>query len=162
MQPMGTPIKTDNLRIKYQNLYKRIPLILKMAFLTIMVGLVTWAFLDYAQTQRIKKLFFDQLTEELNEHATEDRLRFNSYVNSYNDTVRLFVTQKKFGDYVESQNWSEKNDFDIKYFKRPPQWFPKRSLLKTFIHPRYALLLDSHGNTREIYQIGSGYVENAT
>ncbi len=152
MQIMDTNNNSNNIKIKYQKLYKRTPLNLKIAFLTIVVGLVTWAFLDYTQTHRINKLFNDQLIEKLNKQALEDRLSFDSSINSYNDSVRLFVAQKKFGDYVESQNWSEKDSFDIKYLNRPPRWFPKRSLLKTFIHPRYALMLDSDGKTREVYQ----------
>jgi hypothetical protein len=135
---------------EYRRLYNRIPLNIKMVLVTVVVGLVAWALLDYIQTQRVRDIFFDQLNEKLEKHAREDRLSFDSYVKSYNDTARLFVTQKNFGDYVESQQWSEDN-IGIKFYRRHPKWFPKRSVLKTFVLPHYALMLDSHGNTREVY-----------
>jgi signal transduction histidine kinase len=136
---------------EYRRLYNRIPLNVKMVFITIVVGLVAWALLDYIQTHRIRKIFFDQLNEKLVEHAREDRLSFDNYIKSYNDIVRIYVTQNIFADYVENQKWSAEDNIGIKFYRRPPKWFPKRSVLKTFALPRYALMLDSHGNTREVY-----------
>ena len=141
-----------NIRTLYRNGYYRIPLTFKLVAISIVTGIALWIILDYIQSRRIKDIFLAQLTERLGQQAMEDRLRFDRYIKVYQHLARLFIIQKNFSDYVESRKWREGNTAEATYYEHPPPWFPGRSMLYTLASPRYALLIDSRGNVREVYQ----------
>lgn len=130
---------------------QRISLSVKMVLLSVVVGLVLWAALDYIQTRRIKRIFQSQLAERLNEQAKEDRHHFDRYLKVFHQTARLLVSQKRFSDYIEKQSWSPEDDIHIIYHRQPPPWLEDSIGLNTFVHFRYALLLDSRAKVREVY-----------
>lgn len=135
--------------------FHRIPLTLKMVVLTVLVGFAVWAALDRVQSRTLKGLFQVQLAERLYQQATEDRLHFDNYIKAHNRLVRMIVLRKSFVDYLEENRWFQKEAEEdagrIKYHLRPPEWFPGRSVLRTFAQPRYALLFDAQGEVREVY-----------
>ena len=133
---------------------KRVPLPLKMTLMTIVLGLVVWAVLDHIQTNKLKNIFQAQLAERLSKQAMEDRLSFDRYVKVHHQLVRLFVTQNNFSNYIENKDkeWSTEDVIQIRSYMRIPLWFPNLSVLRTFAKPRYALLLDSQGKVREVYE----------
>ena len=130
----------------------RVPLTLKMVGITIVTGLIVWLVLDYALTAKLRSIFHAQLTERLGRYAMEDRLSFDRYVKTFQESVKLFIMQIKFSEYVESREWKSDDTYQIKYHRQSPAWFPGRSVLRTFAQPRYALLLDAYGRTREVYR----------
>jgi len=130
---------------------KTLPLTLKMLVLTALVGVTVWTGLDYLQTRELRKIFQDQLAERLSHQAQEDRIRFDRYVKSHHKTVKLLVEQRHLIDYLAASGWFDRGSEPIVYHRRPPRWLPKPSILRELIHPRYALLIDGRGNTREVY-----------
>ncbi|MBI5050465.1 MAG: GGDEF domain-containing protein [Nitrospirae bacterium] len=141
----------------FAHLHKRTPLTIKMLLITLIVGFVVWAILDQIQTLKLKTIFNAQIIERLSKQAMEDRLSFDRYIKAHTQLITLFITQKKFSDYVEKQNWSASDTTEIKYHKRAPSWFPSFLLLKTFIKPMYTLLLDTQGRVREVYELHPGH-----
>ncbi len=125
---------------------------LKMVVITILVGLIMWSLFDLIQTRNLKKIFQTQLTKRLGKQALEDRLSFDRYVKAHLHSIKLFITQKNFSNYIEKQKWHAEDKIAIKSYRRSPEWFPRSSVLRTFVHPRFALLLDPHGKLREVYQ----------
>jgi signal transduction histidine kinase len=123
-----------------------------MVILTVVIGVIVWIVLDNIQSRRIKNIFMAQLTERLGQQAMEDRLRFDRYVKAHQQSVRIFVMQNNFIDYIDKQRWSSRDT--VKYYNNAPPWFPGRTMLRTLPQPRYALLLDSGGKVREAYQRG--------
>ncbi len=134
-----------------RNWRHRVSLTVKMVVLTIVTGLVVWLVLDYAMTSKLRTIFHSQLTERLGRYAMEDRLSFDHYVKAFQVAVKLFITQKNFSEYVENRQWTDDNIPRIIHHNRSPVWFPRRSALRAFSQPRYALLLDASGRTREVY-----------
>lgn len=141
-----------NAKVPIRDWRHRVPLTVKMVVLTIVAGLVVWLVLDYAQTEKLRNIFQSQLTERLGRYAMEDRLSFDRYVKTFQGAVNLFISQKDLIDYVENQEWTADDTYEIQYHRRSPSWIPGRSILRTFTQTRYALLLDSLGRTREVYR----------
>jgi PAS domain S-box-containing protein len=136
---------------------KRVSLITKMLALTLIVGAVTWGILDRIQTRSIGGIFRDQMADELALQAQSDRLAFDNFVKTQAQAVKLFVSQKRFNDYLdkaEAAGWASGNMPPKTYKRRPPPWFPRMSVARAFMQARYAFLLGPHGNVREVYQAG--------
>ncbi|UCH79838.1 MAG: EAL domain-containing protein [Nitrospiraceae bacterium] len=134
-----------------RRIHHRFPLTLKMLTLTITIGLAAWAAVDIIQTRHINHFFKEHLDKQLNDQALEDRLRFDHYVKTFHQSVRLFVTLEIFSDYIDDNDWLEHSRDSITYYTRSPAWFPGTSIQRTFAHPRYALLLSHDGKVREVY-----------
>lgn len=128
----------------------RIPLTMKMVLLTFVVGISAWAVLDYFQTRTVKSIFLTQLKERLNLESQEDRIRFDNYIKAHHQSIKLIASQKKVIDYIGIQDWT--NTSEVRFHRRPPQWMPKTSVLRSLVQIRHALLLDGEGRTREVYQ----------
>jgi hypothetical protein len=107
-----------------------------MVAITVFVGLIIWFVYDMVQTQNLTKIFHAQLTERLSKQALEDRINFDRFVKAHLHSIKLFITQKNFGEYIENKNWYEDDDIKIKNYRRSPDWFPKSSVLRTFVQPR--------------------------
>jgi len=151
-----------NLQALFHKFHRNIPLTLKMFLLTVFVSLLVWAVSDFIQARKLRQIYFAELQEDLSSQALEDRLRFDRHIKSFNDSVKMFVTHKNFIDYIEDQRWAESATAEIKHYNgRAPLWFPNRSVLRSFVKPRYALLLDSHGKTREVYQFSQDILPEA-
>lgn len=132
-------------------LFWRMSLTLKMVLFTIFVGLIAWAILDLFQSRNIENIIQKQTIEKLSHQAMSNRLNFDRYVKAHNHSSKLFVSQHNFIDYVEHQDWSRSDNIEIKTYKRLPEWLPGNSVMRTFMQPRYAILLDGNMKTREVY-----------
>ncbi|MBI4685251.1 MAG: HD-GYP domain-containing protein [Nitrospirae bacterium] len=133
-------------------MFQRIPLTIKMLVVTVAVGIGVSIILDYFQSKRLKNIFYAQLSENLDKHASEDRRRFDRYVDSYNKAARLIISQKRFLDYIGQKYFYTGKALQIKSLEEVPSWLPEPSVLRSLINVRYALLSDSEGNVREAYQ----------
>jgi diguanylate cyclase (GGDEF)-like protein/PAS domain S-box-containing protein len=61
------------------------------------------------------------------------------------------VNQNYFREYVRRQDWRQTGNIKIKTHRRLPEWLPGNSVMRTFMQPRFAILLDSSKKTREVY-----------
>ncbi len=141
-------------------LHQRTPLTLKMIVATILVGILVWFVLDHIQTRRVKEIFQDQLLERLGEKATEDRLNFDLHLKAYHRLAKMMLLHKGFVEYIKALQWDPDPDTPVHviYQRRAPLWYPIRSVLRSFVSPRYALLLDPQGRVREVYQDRKGTI----
>ncbi len=136
---------------------KSFPLTTKMLLITILTGILAWAFLDYFQTVEIKKIFQGKLSETLSKEAIENRKHFNNHLESHYNASKIIVSMNSFTTHVDKllkKEWSSnlKSPDSINYYTELPPWLPKSSVLRSLASFRYALLLDSSGTTREVYQ----------
>jgi len=130
----------------------RLSLTISMLLLTASVGLVVWAVSDNYQHRALNDIFYVKLTDRFKDEATEQRIRFDRHVKAYYPAVRTYAQLSNARDYIEkeSENWdSEQAVVD---YKDTPKWLPKLSMMRRFIMPRYALLLDVDGAVRELYR----------
>lgn len=148
-QPEESPVKNAASIIRSIN--RRTSLTLKMSLVTIAAGVLIWFMFDMVQTRRLGNLFQDHLNRNLERQATQDRISFDMYVKAHLHSTKLFVSQKRFSDYIERQQWMKDSDVTVKKHQRPPAWFPQMSILRTFARPRIVMLLDSQGGLRELY-----------
>ena len=132
-------------------LHKRISLTLKMVIATVIVGTVMWYSFDILQAKKLESIFQSQFNVRLSDQALIDRLSFDRYVKAHLHSTKLFVSQRDFSEYIETQKWVVGDIVKIKHHRRSPDWIPKSSILRTFAHPRFALLLDTGGTVREVY-----------
>ncbi len=130
----------------------RVPLTVKMVFLTLVVGVSIWAVLDFVVNITVKNIFETQLTERLNSEVKSYRHRFGRYVYSHANLVQLLAAQSGIVDYVNQSGWPEKGISAVKYHRHQPEWLPGLSTLRAIAIPRYAILLDTDGKAREVYQ----------
>lgn len=137
---------------------RQIPLTIKMLIATVIVGIVTWAFLDPLQTHTIRESFQAQLEERLHEDADENRLLFERYLQLFQQNLKIIISQKEFYNYIErtgKPDWASNpwRPDRIKYsYGTPPKWLPGPLVLRSFSHFHYAILLDHDWKTREIYK----------
>jgi len=131
---------------------RRVSLTAKVVIATALVSCAVWFALDHIQTNSLKTIFRQQLTERLAQEALEDRLNFDRYISAHNQLVRMLVTQKQFIDFVERKQWSGEDKGGTTFHRKPPPWLPKLSAFRSFVGIRHALLVDSGGKVREVYR----------
>jgi len=129
---------------------QRIPLTVKMVFLTIIVGFCAGGIIDYFQSRTVKNIFLGQLEERLSLEAQEDRIRFDNYVKAHHQAVKLLTSQKRLMKYISSEEVRDRSE--VRFHRQPPAWLPRTSVLRALILIRNALLLDDDGKAWEIYQ----------
>jgi PAS domain S-box-containing protein len=130
-------------------MFERYPLTLKMLVITFLTASLAYLALDYFQTRKLRTVLYDQLQERLKTQALEDRMRFNRYVDAHNQAAKLIVSQKRFMDYTAKNGFSSASK--IRFHDEVPLWLPKPTVLRAFVHIKYALLLDGSGRVREVF-----------
>ncbi|NOX07967.1 MAG: bifunctional diguanylate cyclase/phosphodiesterase [Gammaproteobacteria bacterium] len=133
-------------------LLNRLSLTTSMLILTVTVGLVVWAISDSYQHEELNDIFYVKLKERFNDEVSDQRIRFDRQVKSYYPAVRTYAAMVNIRDYLESVDWSSQQNIEIIDHKWPPAWLPGLSMMRRFVIPRYALLLDSSNKVREIYR----------
>ncbi len=133
------------------NFHNRVSLTFKMVLVTVVIGISLWAFLDYVQSARLKKIFYVQLLDRLSEQSMEWRIRLDRYIRYHYDTALIIASQKDFNDYIIKQDWRKEGPVQIKYYHESPEWFLTPSVLRALVRPRYAMLIDAKGRVREVY-----------
>jgi len=129
----------------------RLSLTHSMFLLIACVGVVIWNVSDTYQSAALHDIFYVKLKKQFQEEATEQRTRFDRYVKAFYPAVRTYASQTNMRDYLDQTSWSANDKIHVIDHKRTPRWLPKLSMMRRFIMPRYALLLDSDNNLREIY-----------
>lgn len=122
-----------------------------MLILTISVGIILWAASDQYQTGQLSEIFQENLTTRIKEEAKEHRIRFYSYINSFNPAVRIYANNITAINYLHSERWINNNNPELVLHEQVPTWLPKLSIMRSYIWPHYAMLLDKNGKTKELY-----------
>jgi diguanylate cyclase (GGDEF)-like protein len=122
-----------------------------MLILTIAVGVLLWAVSDQYQTGQLRSIFREKLEARFKNEAREHRIRFYRHINSYEPAVRTYANNIAAINYVASQRWRNNGGDRILLHEEVPDWLPKISIMRSYIWPRYAMLLDNNGKTKEIY-----------
>ena len=137
---------------KIQRLSQKTPLTIKVVLLTFLVGLLVWTVMDRIASNAVKAMFEDHLSEMLKVQSQEDRLRFDRYMQAFQQVAGLITKQKKFIDYTERKQWHSDEDITVQYTMKYPQWFLTSSELRALAIPAYVILLDAGGNAREVFR----------
>lgn len=124
---------------------------IKMLALTILIGLGSWITLDQLQNSTVKQLFFAELEKELQLHAQENRFLFDHYLRIHQQSAKLIISQQRFHSYVFDSDWIRREENQIKHHYRLPPWLPPAGVMQAFFTARFALLIDSEGQVREVY-----------
>jgi len=135
------------------HLIRRLPLPLKMVGLTILVGLCAWGLLDATQSRQIESIFRKDLVKRLEQQTLDARIRFDHFVKMHQEAGKLFLLQQRFQSYMARVDWSGRTASEVKTYVSPPPWYPPRSVLRTFVPVRFAVLFDQEGNPRETYSL---------
>jgi diguanylate cyclase (GGDEF)-like protein len=122
-----------------------------MLLLTFTVGLLLWAASDQYQTNQLSSIFQDGLAERFKSEAKEHRVRFYRYLTSYHGAVRAYASNIDTYNYVNSDPWSADVNDEIVLHEKVPQWLPKLSIMRSYVWPHYAMLLNEKGKVKELY-----------
>ena len=122
-----------------------------MLILTATVGIVVWAVSDIYQSKELSKIFQQTLTAQLSEEAHEQRTRFDRFVKAFHPSVRLYSGTKAIQSYVNTHFQPGKRCDDIAFHEKRPPWLPPFSVMRRFVMPRYAMLINSEGQVCELY-----------
>jgi diguanylate cyclase (GGDEF)-like protein len=120
-----------------------------MLLVTAFIGIVVWLISDAYQAKELNRIFNNTLQHRLGTEAREQRIRFDSYVKAFTPTVKMYAGLNRLTQYVDNKNW-EKNKA-IKYHAEVPVWLPSMSMMRRFVLPRYALLIDESSRVIELY-----------
>jgi len=130
----------------------RLSLTISMLLLTASVGLVVWAISDTYQHAALNDIFYVKLKERFQGEATEQRIRFDRFVKAYYPAVRTYASQTNARDYIDTIAWEADDKINLLDHEFPPSWLPKLSMMRRFVMPRYAMLVDMDGRVRELYR----------
>ncbi len=122
-----------------------------MVILTISTGIIVWTALDYIVHRSIRSFFETHITERLKQQAQEDRLRFDNYLNDFQQLAQLFSTREQVRSHIEQLKWYQEKTDNIIVHNRYPSWFPGRSLMRSLASPRFVIFFDSHNDPKEIF-----------
>lgn len=132
-------------------LRSRFSLTTSMLIVTLIVGVILWAASDLYQSHQLRSIFHQNLETRFKNQATEDRVRFNRYINSYDPAVRVYANSIRAINYIKSDQWKKNIADKLVLHEQVPAWLPKISIMRSYVWPRYAMLLDRHGKLRELY-----------
>ncbi len=134
--------------------FTSISLTWKMLVTTLLCGALVWGVMDHVQQQRLGRILYEQQDKRLQSEAQTARRYFDDYIMAFSRAAKFFLSFKQFGDYLQQTSWNSPSA-SIKIHDSIPPWLPDASVIRTFTHVHYALLLDENGATREIYQATS-------
>jgi signal transduction histidine kinase/DNA-binding NarL/FixJ family response regulator len=130
---------------------KHVPLTIKTILITLVAASAASFALNYFHQRQLRETLYDQLTVRLDKQAREDRIRFDAYAGAYPQAAELIISQKRFMDYLDKEWSGAGRPPRIRYYDEVPPWMPKPSIMRSFVHIQYALLLDSRGRTTELF-----------
>lgn len=122
-----------------------------MLILTTTVGVLLWAASDRYQSYQLSTIFQKNLSVRFKDEAKEHRVRFYRYLNSYDPAVRIYAKNISAATYLKSEQWINNDSDELILHENVPSWLPKISIMRSYVWPRYAMLIDKSGNTKEIY-----------
>lgn len=134
---------------------RKVPLTLKMAMITLLVGILTWGLMDPVHRRAMRNAFGEQLNERLEEEAHENRMLFDGYVERFMQSAKILISQRELQDYVNAHTGEWKSvpasRDRIIYHSEPPSWLPKASTIRTLPDMHYVFLLDKGQSIREAF-----------
>lgn len=128
----------------------------KTLFLTAVLTLAVWFVSDFYLSKNLGAMFQDKLTERFEKYSQEHRSLFDRHVKIYNQSAKLLTHTVQMHHYLDARNWRRTDKFSPIIYPDTPKWLPDHSVLRKFLLPRYALLLDNNNKVREIYHWGEG------
>ncbi len=133
-------------------------LTINMLFLTFLVGIVVWFISDAYQSDKLSGIFQDNLQQRLISESREQRIRFDRYIKSFQPSVKMYANSNRITQYVKSKKW--KNNNKILVHNKIPEWLPPLSVMRRFLLPRYAMLIDESSKVVEIYHYSNDHPPN--
>ena len=130
---------------------KRCGLTLKMLILTAMLGMAVWLISDSYQTRALKQIFNEKLAERFGIEAQEHRTRFDRQVKIYSQMAKLLAGTHQLHAHLSQVAWRDAANGPPVHHEDTPPWMPVHSILRQFVMPRYAILLDATGTARELF-----------
>ncbi|MDH5183648.1 MAG: EAL domain-containing protein [Gammaproteobacteria bacterium] len=137
-------------------LHQRTGLTTKALFLTAVLALLVWFISDNYLSKNLGDMFQNKLAERFQKYSQEHRSLFDRHVKIYNQSAKLLVNTTQLHKYLQDKHWANKDKFAPIIHIDTPAWLPSHSVLRKFLLPRYALLLDTNNKPREIYHWGQG------
>ncbi len=138
----------------FKQLLRRVPMPVLAALFGLLTAAAVWIVIDPIQTRAIGNIFRQELQAQLETRARESLLRFDSFVQSYVNTVRLLANHRRMADYLEPLVWFSGDDEPPRVYRdQRPLWAPVNAIDDLPVKPDYAILADTDGRMREIYQI---------
>lgn len=128
----------------------------KMVIITVAVGAGAVAAIDHIQTKNLNLLFEGILREQLSRQATEDRIRFDNYVETYQEAARLISSRKMFHDHLNDPKIFNGSPGSVVFYRDVPDWLPGAGLLRHLVCIQSAIVLDGKKRVREVYHDGPG------
>jgi diguanylate cyclase (GGDEF)-like protein len=123
----------------------------KMLIITAMLGVAVWLISDNYQTRALKQIFNEKLAERFGIEAQEHRTRFDRQVKIYSQMAKLLAGTHQLHDYLDQPAWRDAAGRPLVHHEDTPAWMPAHSILRQFVMPRYAILLDATGTARELF-----------
>jgi len=120
-----------------------------MLLLTIFVGIIVWLISDAYQSNELSRIFQVTLEHQLATEAREHRSRFDRYVKAFHPSVKMYAKSSQLVKYVSSKKWIKGNK--LIYHNSVPAWLPSLSIMRRFVLPRYAMLIDESSQVLEFY-----------
>lgn len=135
----------------FRRFSESVPLVPKMTLITVILGIVVWAAIDYLQSDYNKKLFDTYMTGQLVRQSQRARMRFDTHVAKYHQAIRLVASQKNLYDYVSAPAFSSHAAGITRQYTEIPPWLPNSSIMRHFVPITYAILGNKSGKTVDIY-----------
>ncbi len=129
----------------------RISLTGKMLLVIVVLGCVVLAGSDQLLIRQVKASFQQQISQKVQEQVTEGRLRFDSFVKTHFQLARVIVSQHRFVDHLDTLA-DQPAEQAPRIHIRPPNWFPRRGVMRALAQAGYYILLDGNGRVREVYE----------
>jgi len=120
-----------------------------MLLVTAIIGIVVWLVSDSYQVDELRRIFKSTLQHRLSIEAREQRIRFDSYIKAFTPTVKMYAELNHLVKYVDSEQWEKNNK--IIYHTSVPEWLPPISIMRRFVLPRYAMLINESSEVVEFY-----------
>ena len=112
----------ENVFAIFSSIHTRTTLTVKMVIATVIVGTAMWYAFDVLQAKKLESIFQAQFNEEHSDQALKEKLSFDWYVKAYMYSSKLFISQRNFSEYIETQKWSPGDTAKIRYHRKFPVW----------------------------------------
>ena len=136
-----------------QRRWQRFSLVPKMVLVTILAGCAIFLAVDLIRVRQLRQVFERNLSFRLEEHAHQNRMRLDRYVEGYHNAAKLLAISKYFLDYAAVLP-QPLEGASLPITTAVPAWLPELAVLGHLSRIRFALLIDSGGAVREVYASG--------
>jgi two-component system, LuxR family, sensor kinase FixL len=139
----------------YYRVLRGTPMPVVAMLVGLLAGLTVWGVLDQIQSDKIQRIFANDLEAQLDMRSRESLIRFDQYMANYTATARLLANHRRLAEYLDPLSWSPLQTEDpVMYQTFPPFWFPDFFARNGLSPPSQVLLADTSGQVREIFQGG--------